>query len=149
MLHLVRVVLVLSLAAVGFAAESWTISEGTLAVGPKGKEATSVQTYSLGNAITDRYRFTTKSPVDETLQLSSIDTLRLSFTTKQGGTATRPHQSFVLVEDPSTNLEVAIPVPVKYTGKAKLDLVLQLHDYTDHRNNVIFLLSWYMQRHSN
>jgi hypothetical protein len=51
MLHFIRaVILVLSLAIVCLAAESWTFSEGTLAVGPKGKEATSVQTYYLGTS---------------------------------------------------------------------------------------------------
>lgn len=68
-------------------------------------------------------RFTAKSSVDETLEFVTGDTLRIAFTTKEGGTAARPHQSFILIEDPSTNLEISIPVPVKPSGKAKLDIV--------------------------
>lgn len=55
--------------------------------------------------------------------MSSFDTLRLTYTTKEGIKAARPHQSFILIEEPSTNLDIAIPVPVKASGKAKLDIV--------------------------
>ena len=68
-------------------------------------------------------RFTAKSSVDETLEFVTGDTLRIAFTTKEGGSAARPHQSFILIEDPSTDLEISIPVPVKPAGKAKLDIV--------------------------
>jgi len=54
------------------------------------------------------------------------DTLRLTYTTKDGDKTARPHQSFVLVEDAIANLQVSIPVPVKSSGKAKLDLVFTM-----------------------
>jgi oligosaccharyltransferase complex subunit delta (ribophorin II) len=61
--------------------------------------------------------------VDDIIELDSTDTLRIAFTTKEGATAARPHQSFLLIQDPSSKLEIAVPVPVKTSGKAKLDLV--------------------------
>jgi oligosaccharyltransferase complex subunit delta (ribophorin II) len=118
-------IFVLSIAAVAVAAGSWTISDATLAVGPKGKEPTSSFTYfKVLQFQTDEINsFGASSQVEEILELSPTDTLRLTYTTKEGDKATRPHQSFILVEDPSTNLDIAIPVPVKPSGKAKLDLV--------------------------
>lgn len=83
------------------------------------------QVLAMGNWLWGR--FTAKTVVDETLELATGDTLRIAFTTKEGGNAARPHQSFLLIEDPSTNLEISIPVPVKPSGKAKLDLVSQRH----------------------
>jgi hypothetical protein len=115
---------------------------------PKEKKPHPFKRIILARLELTTFRFSAKSSADETLELSAVDTLRLSFTTKQGGTTTRPHQSFILVEDPSTNLEIAIPVPVKYTGKAKLDLVLPLSYWVDNRNNVTFHLNWYMRKYS-
>jgi oligosaccharyltransferase complex subunit delta (ribophorin II) len=86
-------------------------------------------------------RFTAKSPVDETLEFVTGDTLRIAFTTKEGASAARPHQSFILIEDPSTNLEISIAVPVKPSGKAKLDLVSQSYYFSDTRIKRIYLLN--------
>ena len=87
--------------------------------------------------------------MEDTLELSSTDTLRLTFTVTEGGAAARPHQSFILIEDPSTNLDIAIPVPVKSSGKAKLDLVIQILIFLICRTIVIYLLSYYTQILSN
>jgi dolichyl-diphosphooligosaccharide---protein glycosyltransferase subunit 2 (ribophorin II) len=61
--------------------------------------------------------------VDQVLELGEKDTLRLMFTASDGDQASRPHQSFVLVEDPTQNLQISIPVSTKPSGKAKLDIV--------------------------
>jgi oligosaccharyltransferase complex subunit delta (ribophorin II) len=82
---------------------------------------------NLGICKFNEHRFSANSPVDEVLDFAVGDTLRLAFTTKDGEKTTRPHQSFLLVQDPTTNLEVAIPVPVKPSGKAKLDIVCPLY----------------------
>jgi hypothetical protein len=45
MVHFIRaLILVLSTATVSLAASSWSFSDATIAVGPKGKDATSLQT---------------------------------------------------------------------------------------------------------
>jgi hypothetical protein len=69
--------------------------------------------------------FEASSRVEDTLELSPSDTLSLTFTATEGGKPARPHQLFLLIEDMSANLDVAIPVTVKPSGKAKLDLVFQ------------------------
>jgi oligosaccharyltransferase complex subunit delta (ribophorin II) len=61
--------------------------------------------------------------VEDILELGSTDSLRLTFTTKEGQSNARPHQSFILIEDPAAKLDVSIPVSVKASGKAKIDLV--------------------------
>ena len=63
------------------------------------------------------------SKVEDTIELSSTDTLRLTFTTKDGQSTARPHQSFILIEDPTAKLDISIPVSVKTSGKAKIDIV--------------------------
>jgi len=61
--------------------------------------------------------------VKDVIELSSQDTLRLVVTTKLDSDVARPHQSFLLVEDPTRKLELVLPVPVKTSGKGKLDFV--------------------------
>jgi hypothetical protein len=93
--------------------------------------------------------FEASSPVEETLELSSSDTLCLTFTATEGGNAARPHQIFILIEDASANLDVAIPIPVKPSGKAKLDLVFQISVFLIFRTIATYLLNCYMQILSN
>lgn len=134
MVHLIRtLVSVLSIVTVASshrglaAAQSWSFSDAAVAVGPKGKDAMSSYPYfhlfviSQTNCV---YRFDGTSKVEDTLELSPTDSLRLTFTTKDGQSTARPHQSFLLIEDPSTKLDISIPVSVKASGKGKIDLVL-------------------------
>lgn len=138
------------IATVAFAAGSWSFSDATLAVGPKGQEASSSFTFFLSIFfILTINSFEASSPVEDTLELSSSDTLRLTLTAKEGGNAARPHQLFILIEDASANLDIAIPVPVKPSGKAKLDLVFQMIVSLIFRTTVTYLLNYYMQILSN
>lgn len=57
------------------------------------------------------------------LSLGASDTLKLSLTTQEGSTAKRPHQAFLLLQDPTTKLDISYPFNVKDSGKAKLELV--------------------------
>jgi oligosaccharyltransferase complex subunit delta (ribophorin II) len=68
-------------------------------------------------------RFSSNSPVEEIIELGPSDTLRLTFTATDDGKAARPHQSFIIVEDTASHLDTIIPVPVKLSGKAKIDIV--------------------------
>lgn len=138
---------VLSIASIAIAADSWSLSDATLAVAPKGKEATSSYKYITfcNFKLINPCSFGASSQVEDTLELSSTDTLRLTYTTTEGGKAARPHQSFILVEDSSANLDIAIPVQVKASGKANLDIVCVDHGLSYRRNIVIYLLGYYMQ----
>lgn len=89
-------------------------------------------------------RFDANTAVDETLELGSSDTLRLEFVTKEGGNRGKAHQAFILIEDPATNLDISLPIPVKASGRTKLDLVCLLNYVAYTRNIVIFLLNFYM-----
>jgi len=133
MVHLIRTLLsVLSIVTVASshrglaAAESWSFTDAAIAVGPKGKDAVSSYPYfhffrvSRTNCLC---RFDSTSKVEEALELSPTDSLRLTFTTKEGQSIARPHQSFILIEDPSAKLDISIPVSVKASGKGKIDLV--------------------------
>jgi oligosaccharyltransferase complex subunit delta (ribophorin II) len=113
---------VLSALTATAAATSWSFSDATLAVGPKGKDGTSSYTYSLIRTLLKGDSFTKSSGIDEVLELSPADTLRLAFTATLDDKASRPHQSFILIQDPSSPLQVVVPVPVKPSGKAKIDI---------------------------
>jgi len=56
-----------------------------------------------------------------------LDTLRITFTATDGGKPSRSHQSFLLVEDTASHLDTILPVPVKPSGKAKLDTVIYIY----------------------
>lgn len=51
------------------------------------------------------------------------DTLKIVLTTQEGKTAKRPHQASLLLQDSQTKLDVAYPLSVKDSGKAKVELV--------------------------
>jgi hypothetical protein len=68
-------------------------------------------------------RFDPNSAIGDTVEVSESDVLRLTFTAKEGVSAARPHQSFILVEDTVRKLDLALPIPIKSSGKAKLDFV--------------------------
>jgi hypothetical protein len=67
------------------------------------------------------------------VEISGSDVLHLTFTAKDGGKAARPHQSFVLVENSADKLDIAIPIGVKSSGKAKLDFVTAIINQSDSR----------------
>jgi len=81
-------------------------------------------TFFINSRTNGCYRFDGTSKVEDIIELSSTDSLRLTFTTKDGQSTARPHQSFILIEDPSTKLDISIPVSVKASGKGKIDFVL-------------------------
>jgi len=77
---------------------------------------------TLFRALLKRNSFSSKAGVEEVIELSPADTLRLAFTATEDDKPGRPHQSFILIEDTSSSLDIVIPVPVKPSGKAKIDI---------------------------
>ena len=61
--------------------------------------------------------------VKDTLSIGPQDSLKVLFTTNDGGKAKRAHQTFLQLLDPSSELETSFPLQVKDNGKAKIDLV--------------------------
>jgi oligosaccharyltransferase complex subunit delta (ribophorin II) len=57
------------------------------------------------------------------VQLGSSDTLKILLTVKEDKKVKRPHQAFLLLEDPATGLDTSFPLSVKENGKAKVELV--------------------------
>jgi len=55
--------------------------------------------------------------------LETADTLNIILTVTEGGKPKRPHQAFLLLEDPDTGLESTFTLSMKETGKAKVELV--------------------------
>lgn len=70
-------------------------------------------------------RLTPSKPLSSSspVKLGAGDTLKVILTTQEGKSAKRPHQAFLLLQDPITNLDISYPLSVKDSGKAKMELV--------------------------
>ena len=69
------------------------------------------------------FRIGEKKALSKIVTLGASDTLKLLLTTKEDNKAKRPHQTFLLVKDPKSNLDTSFPFQVKQNGKGKLELV--------------------------
>ncbi|KAK4066429.1 hypothetical protein Trihar35433_6856 [Trichoderma harzianum] len=98
----------LALATVASAASSWTFSDGTVKVLSK-----------AGNDAVEK--FTGADRVQNTLTLGHQDKLKVTLTTKDGSTAKRPHQAFLVVKEAS-GLEAPFPLTVKDSGKGTVEI---------------------------
>ncbi|PUU72174.1 Oligosaccharyltransferase subunit Ribophorin II-domain-containing protein [Tuber borchii] len=98
----------LSLAAA--ASGVWTFEDAQAVVAAKGGKA-------------DAYKFSPTKPVKGAITLGSRDILKVSLTVKEGSQAGRPHQAFLLAQEPESKVETFFPLSVKeLSGKAKIDL---------------------------
>lgn len=79
----------------------------------------STRTDSNTGRLTPSKPLSSSSPV----KLGAGDTLKVILTTQDGKSAKRPHQAFLLLQDPITNLDISYPLSVKDSGKAKVELV--------------------------
>ena len=57
------------------------------------------------------------------LQLGSTDNLKILLITKEGNKAKRPHQAFLTIKDPKSQLDTSFAFQVKENGKGKVELV--------------------------
>ncbi|KAF3922532.1 hypothetical protein ABW21_db0202850 [Orbilia brochopaga] len=89
---------------------SWTFADATLQLSQKGAEAGA------------RQKFTPQSPISGVQTLKPSDSIKIILTAKEGDTGKRPHQLFLLVKDPQTNLESFFAFDAKESGKARVDL---------------------------
>ncbi|KAF8528658.1 Oligosaccharyltransferase subunit Ribophorin II-domain-containing protein [Trichophaea hybrida] len=101
----------LLLACCSFAAAEWTFSGGKATIASK------------GDPVGSSTSFDPSKPLASSVPLGPKDILKLSFTLKDGDTAGRPHQAFLLVKDSQSELETYFPLTVKgSSGKAKVDI---------------------------
>ncbi|KAI4125596.1 MAG: hypothetical protein LQ341_006963, partial [Variospora aurantia] len=78
----------------------------------------------------------------EPIVLGAADTLKLLLTTTEGKKARRPHQAFLLLREPKSNLDTSFPLSVKESGKGKLELMLaKSRDRQSHKDLPIQFLT--------
>ncbi|KAI0178795.1 Dolichyl-diphosphooligosaccharide--protein glycosyltransferase subunit Swp1 [Hypoxylon sp. FL1284] len=96
------------------AASSWGFDDAKLSVIPK---------KAAGGKDKDVRQFNDKSPLAATpVTFDSSDSLKLLLTIKEGGKGKRPHQAFLVLRQPSTDLEAPFPLTVKESGKATVEI---------------------------
>ena len=69
------------------------------------------------------YRITEGKALSKPLSLGASDNLKILLTTSENKKAKRPHQAFLNLRDPKSDLETSLAFQVKENGKAKIDLV--------------------------
>ncbi|KAE8348705.1 Oligosaccharyltransferase subunit Ribophorin II-domain-containing protein [Aspergillus coremiiformis] len=94
------------------AASAWGFTDATVSVHAKGAGVGS----GLKENIPDNKALT--KPVS----LGSTDTLKVTLTAREGRSAKRAHQVFLLLQDPETGLDISYPFNVKDNGKSRVEL---------------------------
>ena len=69
------------------------------------------------------YRITEGKALSKLLSLGASDNLKILLTTSENKKPKRPHQAFLNLRDPKSDLETSLAFQVKENGKAKIDLV--------------------------
>ena len=126
------------------AASSWGFSDATVSIASKGSGVSGglkekyYTLFATSYKYTDYPRLTERKALVQPVTLGAADTLKIILTTQDGRTAKRAHQTFLLLRDPTSSLDVSYPFSTRANGKAKLDLVGLLgpdsNTDADHRN---------------
>ncbi|KAI5855879.1 Oligosaccharyltransferase subunit Ribophorin II-domain-containing protein [Tricharina praecox] len=105
-----RSLLLLAVCSLAIASE-WSFTGGKATLARKGDPE--------GSSLS----FGPDKPFPSAIPLAARDVLKLQFTLTDGENTGRPHQAFLLVTDPETDLETFYPLSVKgNSGRAKVDL---------------------------
>lgn len=102
--------LVLLVAGVAQAATAWTFDDASVIVTAK----------KGGEPVKEKLSAT--SPLSKSLHLGSADSLKIALTAKDGGKTKRPHQAFILLQEPETGLEAPFPFTLRENGKAVVQI---------------------------
>ena len=89
------------------------------------RSANSSHDFASRTGLIESYRLVEHKPLSKVVELGGADTLKIILTTREGKTAKRPHQAFLLLRDVDTGLDISYAFNVKDNGKAKVDLVMQ------------------------
>ncbi|KAL2143559.1 hypothetical protein VTI28DRAFT_10345 [Corynascus sepedonium] len=127
--------LLLLATGVAQAASSWGFDDGSVQIAAK----------KGGDSIKEK--FDRESPLTKPLSLGSTDTLKVLLTAKEDGKGKRPHQAFLVLQEPGSGLEAPFPLTVKETGKAVVqisqkDLPVQLRVATEPLKASVVLASF-------
>ncbi|ORY54567.1 Oligosaccharyltransferase subunit Ribophorin II-domain-containing protein [Pseudomassariella vexata] len=101
---------VLLAAGAAQAVSSWGFDDATLSV-----------TAKKGDGVV-KQKFSEKSLPESPVALGSADTLKIILTAKENGKAAKPHQAFLLLQEPDSGLEAPFPLTLKENGKATVDI---------------------------
>ena len=128
--QLLSFLLVLCAASLSVAA-NWGYEDATVSVNKKGagvgggfKEkyaSSSSQAYCILRLMV--LRVGENKALSKPVTLGASDTLKILLTTKEDNKAKRPHQTFLLIRDPKSNLDTSFAFLVKENGKGKIELV--------------------------
>ncbi|KAB8078373.1 hypothetical protein BDV29DRAFT_10118 [Aspergillus leporis] len=94
------------------AASAWGFTDATVSVHAKGAGVGS----GLKEDIPDN------KALSKPVSLGSADTLKVILTAREGRSAKRAHQVFLLLQDPKTGLDISYPFSVKENGKSRVEL---------------------------
>lgn len=76
--------------------------------------------------ISDLFRLIANKPLSKSLALGPADTIKIILTATEDGKAKRPHQAFLVLQDPETGLEIPYTFAMRPEGKGKVDFVSSL-----------------------
>ncbi|PGH34886.1 oligosaccharyltransferase complex subunit delta (ribophorin II) [[Emmonsia] crescens] len=109
---LLRAGLLLSALPSAWAASGWGFDDATVSIVQKGA--------GIGSGLKEK--LAEKKPPSKPLSFGDSDILKLSLTTREGSSAKRPHQAFLLLKELDSGLDLSYPLSVKESGKAKVEL---------------------------
>lgn len=140
-----RLALLASAALQSGAQSTWAYTDATVSVQTKGtgvgaglKEQYGDDSTAAG-VYSNRYRnrIPDNKPLSKLVSLGDADNLKLALTSQEGRTQKRAHQTFLLLNDPETGLDIAYPFTVKENGKSRLELVLPSDHATTAANTIV------------
>ena len=69
------------------------------------------------------YRLIEGKSLSSSVTFGAADSLKIVLTAQESKQGKRPHQAFLLLKDPATDLDISYPFNVKDNGKANVELV--------------------------
>lgn len=109
--QLLSSLLVLCAASLGVAA-TWGFEDATVSVNKRGA--------GVGGGFKEKIG--ENKALSKPVTLGASETLKILLTTKEDNKAKRPHQAFLLVQDPQSKLDTSFAFQVKENGKGKIEL---------------------------
>ncbi|KAF6227057.1 hypothetical protein HO133_008498 [Letharia lupina] len=109
--QLLSSLLVLCAASLGVAA-TWGFEDATVSVNKRGA--------GVGGGFKEKIG--QNKALSKPVTLGASETLKILLTTKEDNKAKRPHQAFLLVQDPQSKLDTSFAFQVKENGKGKIEL---------------------------
>ncbi|KAI1497072.1 Oligosaccharyltransferase subunit Ribophorin II-domain-containing protein [Biscogniauxia marginata] len=103
--------LLLLTAGAAQAASSWSFVDATVSVNSK-----------KGAGTGSKEKFSANAPLSQPVVLGTSDTLKVLLTAQENSKGRRPHQAFVVLQEPSSGLEAPFPLTVKDSGKATVEI---------------------------